>query len=107
MDARDVLTAYEIVNSFRQDEIARILYEYGEEWQSRRIAKAIFDRRKKDRIRTARELAGIVASVKRKRERYIRPRRHSRRSGSPSTTSWGAFLMGWTRPWTFLPAAAG
>ncbi|OPY00943.1 MAG: Ribosomal RNA small subunit methyltransferase H [Syntrophorhabdus sp. PtaB.Bin047] len=66
MDARDVLTAYEIVNSFRQDEIARILYEYGEEWQSRRIAKAIFDRRKKDRIRTARELAGIVASVKRK-----------------------------------------
>jgi 16S rRNA (cytosine1402-N4)-methyltransferase len=66
MDVRDVLTAYEIVNSFRQDEIARILYEYGEEWQSRRIAKAIFDSRKKDRIRTARELAGIVASVKRK-----------------------------------------
>ncbi len=66
MDVRDVLTAYEIVNSFRQDEIARILYEYGEEWQSRRIAKAIFDSRKKGRIRTARELAGIVASVKKK-----------------------------------------
>ncbi|NLT25015.1 MAG: 16S rRNA (cytosine(1402)-N(4))-methyltransferase RsmH [Syntrophorhabdus sp.] len=66
MDTRDVLTAYEIVNSFRQDEIARILYEYGEEWQSRRIAKAIFENRKKGRIRTARELAAIVASVKRK-----------------------------------------
>jgi len=66
MDTRDVLTAYEIVNSYRQDEIARILYEYGEEWQSRRIAKAIFDSRRKGRISTARELAGIVSSVKRK-----------------------------------------
>jgi 16S rRNA (cytosine1402-N4)-methyltransferase len=66
MDTRDVLTAYEIVNSFRQDEIARILYEYGEEWQSRRIAKAIFENRRKGRISTARELAAIVASVKKK-----------------------------------------
>lgn len=66
MDTRDVLTAYEIVNSYRPDEIARILYEYGEEWQSRKIAKAIFDRRKKDRIRTARELADIILAVKKK-----------------------------------------
>ncbi len=66
MDVRDVLTAYEIINSFRQDEIARILYEYGEEWQSRRIARAIFDSRRKGPIRTARELAAIVASVKKK-----------------------------------------
>lgn len=66
MDTRDALTAYEIVNSFRQDEIARILYEYGEEWQSRKIAKAIFDGRRKGRIRTARELAGIVSAVKKK-----------------------------------------
>ncbi|OPY03061.1 MAG: Ribosomal RNA small subunit methyltransferase H [Syntrophorhabdus sp. PtaB.Bin184] len=66
MDTRDVLTAYEIVNSFRQEEIARILYEYGEEWQSRRIAKAIFENRRKGRISTARELAAIVASVKKK-----------------------------------------
>jgi len=66
MDTRETLTAYEIVNSYRQDEIARILYEYGEEWQSRKIAKAIFDSRRKARIRTARELAGVVASVKKK-----------------------------------------
>lgn len=66
MDTRETLTAYEIVNSYRQEDIARILYEYGEEWQSRKIAKAIFDSRRKARVRTARELAGIVASVKRK-----------------------------------------
>lgn len=66
MDRTQDLTAYDIVNSFRQDEIARILYEYGEEWQSRRIAKAIFESRKKDRIRTGRQLAEIIASVKKR-----------------------------------------
>ena len=66
MDRTQDLTAYEIVNSYRQDEIARILYEYGEEWQSRRIAKAIFEGRKKDRIRTGRQLAEIIASVKKR-----------------------------------------
>lgn len=72
MDERQKLTAYEIVNSYRTEEIARILYEYGEEWQSRKIAKAIFDSRKKGHIRTGRELAGIVASVK-KRTGKIHP----------------------------------
>jgi 16S rRNA (cytosine1402-N4)-methyltransferase len=66
MDRTQDLTAYDIVNSYRQDEIARILYEYGEEWQSRRIAKAIFESRKKGRIRTGRQLAEIIASVKKR-----------------------------------------
>lgn len=66
MDRGQDLTAYHIVNSYRQEEIARILYEYGEEWQSRRIAKTIFEDRKKDRIRTGRQLAEIVASVKKR-----------------------------------------
>ena len=72
MDRRQDLTAYDIVNSYHQDVIARILYEYGEEWQSRRIAKAIFEHRKKDRIRTGRQLAEIIASVK-KRTGKIHP----------------------------------
>lgn len=66
MDTRQALTAYEIVNSYRQEDIARILYEYGEEYRSRKIAKAIFDGRKKEKIRTARQLADIVASVKKR-----------------------------------------
>lgn len=66
MDRGQDLTAYHIVNSYRQEEIARILYEYGEEWQSRKIAKAIFDARKKDRIRTGTQLAAIIASVKKR-----------------------------------------
>ena len=72
MDRGQGLTAYDIVNSFRQDEIARVLYEYGEEWQSRKIAKAIFEGRKRARIRTGSQLADIVASVK-KRTGKIHP----------------------------------
>ena len=66
MDRRQDLTAYHIVNSYRQEEIAQILYEYGEEWQSRRIAKAIFEGRKKGRIKTGRQLAEIIASAKKR-----------------------------------------
>ena len=66
MDTRETLTAYEIVNSYRQEEIARILYEYGEEWRSRRIARAIVEKRKKNRITTARQLADVVSSAIRK-----------------------------------------
>jgi 16S rRNA (cytosine1402-N4)-methyltransferase len=66
MDRGQDLTAYHIVNSYRQEEIAQILYEYGEEWQSRRIAKAIFEGRKKSRIRTGRQLAEIIASAKKR-----------------------------------------
>ncbi len=72
MDRGQDLTAYDIVNSYRQNEIARILYEYGEEWQSRRIAKAIFEYRKKSRIQTGRQLADIITSVK-KRTGKIHP----------------------------------
>jgi len=72
MDTREALTAYEIVNSYRQEDIARILYEYGEEHRSRKIAKVIFDSRKKEKIRTARQLASIVASAK-KRTGRIHP----------------------------------
>ena len=66
MDTRETLTAYEIVNSYRQEEIARILYEYGEEWRSRRIARTIVEKRKKDRITNARQLADVVSSAIRK-----------------------------------------
>jgi len=39
------LTAADIVNEYSQEELARVLYEYGDEWRSRRIARAIVERR--------------------------------------------------------------
>ncbi len=57
------LTASEAVNGLDEKSLANVIYEYGEERNSRRIAKAIVAARKKKKIRTARELAGIVNSA--------------------------------------------
>jgi len=54
------LTAYEIVNSFSEKEIEKILREYGEERKSRKIAKAILRERKKGKIKTTFQLAEII-----------------------------------------------
>jgi 16S rRNA (cytosine1402-N4)-methyltransferase len=56
-------TAWEIVNEWPQDQIANVIYRYGEERRSRRIARAIVDRRDQDPIETNAELAGIVESA--------------------------------------------
>ncbi len=69
MDTREDLTAYDVVNRYREEELARILFEYGEEEKSRRIARAIVEARKKRPIATARELADLVAGVKWRRGR--------------------------------------
>src|ERR1700760_872673 len=41
MDARSELTAEQVVNEADEEELARIVYEYGEERRSRRIARAV------------------------------------------------------------------
>jgi 16S rRNA (cytosine1402-N4)-methyltransferase len=69
MDIREELTAYDIVNSYRVDDLATVLFEYGEEEKSRRIARAIVEARKKKPIETAKELADIVARAKWRRGR--------------------------------------
>jgi 16S rRNA (cytosine1402-N4)-methyltransferase len=69
MDMRETLSAHDVVNRYRQDELARILFEYGEEEKSRRIARAIVEARKKKPIDTAKELGEIVAKVKWRRGR--------------------------------------
>jgi len=52
------ITAAEIVNRWPEDELARIIYTYGEERRSRRVARAIVAARP---LRTTRELADVVA----------------------------------------------
>lgn len=60
MDRSSGLTAEKVVNSYREKELADLIYQYGEERYSRRIAKAIVNARRKNRITSCRELAGIV-----------------------------------------------
>ncbi len=65
MDTRNPLTAKEIINSYPEEMMADIFYKYGEEYLSRQIAQAIYFRRRKGKINTARELQDIIRSVKR------------------------------------------
>jgi 16S rRNA (cytosine1402-N4)-methyltransferase len=59
-DKGNMITAYEIVNSYREEDLANVIYEYGEERYSRRIAKNIVERRKVKPIKTTFELVGII-----------------------------------------------
>jgi 16S rRNA (cytosine1402-N4)-methyltransferase len=50
----------DIVNSYREEDLAKILFNYGEEIHSRRIAKGIVERRKLGRIETTGDLVEII-----------------------------------------------
>jgi len=58
-----MLTAKDIIADWDEEEIARIIREYGEERFSGRIARAIVEARKEKPIETAFELAEVIRSV--------------------------------------------
>ncbi len=60
MDKERVLTAYDIVNGYSEKNIADIIYKFGDEKFSRRIAKRIIEYRKNKPVETSLELADIV-----------------------------------------------
>lgn len=63
MDREQELDAWQIVNEFDQDEITKILFDYGEERYARRIAGAIVKQRKLKNIDTTLELAEIIKAA--------------------------------------------
>ena len=63
MDPDGELTAAKVVNRYPEKELARIIFEYGEERRSRQVAKAIVEARRKRPIRTTGELVEIVKWV--------------------------------------------
>ncbi|MBE6634293.1 MAG: 16S rRNA (cytosine(1402)-N(4))-methyltransferase RsmH [Ruminococcaceae bacterium] len=63
MDLRNPLSAYHVVNEYSEDRIKRILFEYGEERFSGRIASAILRAREQAPIKTTGELVRIVKSA--------------------------------------------
>jgi 16S rRNA (cytosine1402-N4)-methyltransferase len=73
MDRRQRLTALEIVNSFPEAEIAKIISDYGEEPRARRIAAAIATERKDRAIETTIDLAELIVRIKGKRSRAHHP----------------------------------
>lgn len=66
-------TAADVVNEFAEDEIANIIYNYGEERASRRIAHAIVELRKSKPITRTGQLASLIRSVVAKSKDGIDP----------------------------------
>ena len=60
MDAGDSLTAYEVVNTWPEERLNRILWDYGEERYARRISRAILEHRAGKPIETTLELVEII-----------------------------------------------
>ena len=60
MNNEDSLTAAVVVNTWSQDELKRILFDYGEERYAPRIAAAICRRREEKPIETTLELVDII-----------------------------------------------
>ncbi|MFD2371061.1 16S rRNA (cytosine(1402)-N(4))-methyltransferase RsmH [Brevibacillus sp. GCM10020057] len=60
MDQQASLTAYEILNEWDEEEIAKIIWEYGEEKFSRRIARQIVQFRVRQPVRTTGELVELI-----------------------------------------------
>ncbi len=63
MDRSRGATAADVVNRLPEDELADLIYRYGEERASRRIARAIAKARQRAHLRTTGELAGVVRSA--------------------------------------------
>ena len=57
------IDAWEVVNKFTEEDLADIIYYYGEETFARRIARKIVEMRKASPINTTIELSKIVSSI--------------------------------------------
>mgnify|MGYP003372855724 FL=1 len=60
MDKNQELTAQKVINTYFEEELANIIYEYGEERFSRQIAKNICEERKQKEIVTTKQLVEII-----------------------------------------------
>jgi 16S rRNA (cytosine1402-N4)-methyltransferase len=63
MDTSSGITAFDVVNFWQEDELRRILFEYGEERYSYKIASAIVKSRAEKPISTTFELVDVIRSA--------------------------------------------
>ncbi|HUU59415.1 MAG TPA: 16S rRNA (cytosine(1402)-N(4))-methyltransferase RsmH [Phycisphaerae bacterium] len=87
LDRRAPRTAADLVNELPEPQLADLIYAYGEDRYSRRIARAIVAARKRKRIGRTGELAQIVARA------YPAAARRSRRGVHPATRTFQALRI--------------
>ncbi len=78
-------TAYDIINDWKEEDIANVLYAYGEERYSRRIARKIVEVREQTAICTSTELAQVIKDAV--------PSVYARRRIHPATKSFQALRI--------------
>ena len=62
MDRDQKLSAYEVVNEYGEEDLARIFYKYGEDKFSKSVARRIVEYRKEKPIETTLELVEVIKS---------------------------------------------
>ena len=96
MDQSAALTAYEVVNEWSQEELKRILWQYGEERYAGPIAAAIVRHRAHAPVRTTLELADLIRSAMPAKAHPgvggFDPQRHARQ-GVPGETAPGQAVL--------------
>jgi 16S rRNA (cytosine1402-N4)-methyltransferase len=95
MDPRDDTTAADLVNRLLERDLADLIYRFGEERASRRIASAIVDARRRRHFTTTTELAEVV-------RRVVRGPRHGI---DPATRTFQALRIHVNRELEELPAS--
>lgn len=70
MDDGQALSAYEVINNYKEETLANVIFEYGEERFSRKIARRIIERRAVKPIETTLELAKIVEGCYPPKDRF-------------------------------------
>jgi 16S rRNA (cytosine1402-N4)-methyltransferase len=60
MDGRTETTAADLVNDLSEEDLANVIYQYGEERHSRRIARAIVERRRSERLERTGQLVEAI-----------------------------------------------
>ena len=73
MDQRQDRTAADLLNEESEQELARIFWEFGEERQSRRFAKAIVEQRRAKPFTTTKELADFIEQLAPRRGKRTHP----------------------------------
>lgn len=63
MDKTKALSAYEVINNYSEEDLSRIIYEYGEERYARKIARWIVEDRAQKPIETTDQLAGLIVKA--------------------------------------------
>lgn len=63
MDKTKNITAADIVNTFTEEDLANIFYEYGEEKNSRKIARSIVNHRLNKKIENTSDLVSIIETL--------------------------------------------